>query len=178
MFEKELEADLLEVFLQEQKTIEVIHNIEEETVPRNICLSSHFLGDVVSETRRSKVLDWMVEVVEVYKWSDTMWMASAMYFDLLLKKVEISNLRDLQNLALTCLWISNKYEDNLRINTSQFCELSDNGFSKQELLNQEQLILSTIDFKLKVSNSLDYIRLIGSLGNCSTEEGLIIFFFQ
>ena len=175
----DLQTDHLKLFLLEQEKFEfdlIEDDPLEEYVPRNVCLSSQFRGSAVTEARRTVVLNWLIHVAQVYKMNDTVWMAAAAHYDNILKTLEINYTRDLHNFALTCLYISNKFEDNISLDKAKFCNMSENGFGPQELNNQEMTVLSTLKFNLKITNPLDYIRLIGSLGDCSTKEGISFHF--
>ena len=91
------------------------------------------------------------------------------------------------------MWRGKNDEEKSRVSTCRYLEneeilsrlVEDRATAQVQVINNRlvtrarlsremtmKLVLLTLKFHLKVTNPLDYIRLIGLLGDCSTKEGI------
>ncbi|XP_062203294.1 cyclin-A3-2-like isoform X2 [Phragmites australis] len=101
----------------------------------------------VTANMRTILVDWLVEVAEEYKLvADTLYLAIS-YIDRFLSANALS--RDkLQLLGVTAMLIAAKYEEIGPPHVEDFCYITDNTYTKQELVKMESDILKLLEFEL------------------------------
>ncbi|KAG2621724.1 cyclin-A3-1-like [Panicum virgatum] len=101
----------------------------------------------VTANMRTILVDWLVEVAEEYKLvADTLYLAIS-YVDRFLSANALS--RDkLQLLGVAAMLIAAKYEEISPPHAEDFCYITDNTYTKQELLKTESEILKLLQFEL------------------------------
>ncbi|RLN27767.1 cyclin-A3-2-like [Panicum miliaceum] len=101
----------------------------------------------VTANMRTILVDWLVEVAEEYKLvADTLYLAIS-YIDRFLSANVLS--RDkLQLLGVAAMLIAAKYEEISLPHAEDFCYITDNTYTKQELLKMESDILKLLQFEL------------------------------
>ncbi|KAG2630307.1 cyclin-A3-2-like [Panicum virgatum] len=101
----------------------------------------------VTANMRTILVDWLVEVAEEYKLvADTLYLAIS-YVDRFLSANLLS--RDkLQLLGVAAMLIAAKYEEISPPHAEDFCYITDNTYTKQELLKMESDILKLLQFEL------------------------------
>ncbi|OEL36241.1 Cyclin-A3-2 [Dichanthelium oligosanthes] len=101
----------------------------------------------VTANMRTILVDWLVEVAEEYKLvADTLYLAIS-YVDRFLSANVLS--RDkLQLLGVAAMLIAAKYEEISPPHAEDFCYITDNTYTKQELVKMESDILKLLEFEL------------------------------
>eukprot|EP00347_Sterkiella_histriomuscorum_P018545 403345103 len=123
----------------------------------------------LSEYNRARMVDWMIQVLQVFNQSSdkTLSLAISMmdryYFA---KWNQASNnilpREQYHLIGLTCIWIASKIEDVYPIKISQLIEEAAHGkFEGSSIIQQEADIIQTLNFKL--------------YGNCIYEESVLLF---
>ena len=109
----------------------------------------HFLHNhQLEERHRAKMLDWMLEVLAVYKQSQATFYRSVLLLDLYYgKKQKRMALNELHLSGIACMLIASKQEEvnHLKMDTI-LDNIGKNKFSKEQLLNRELDILLTVQF--------------------------------
>ncbi|XP_022768699.1 putative cyclin-A3-1 [Durio zibethinus] len=102
----------------------------------------------VSTNMRGILVDWLVEVAEEYKLvSDTLYMTVS-YIDRFLS-LNALNRQRLQLLGVSSMLIaSRKYEEINPPNVEDFCYITDNTYTKDEVVKMEADILKSLKFEL------------------------------
>ncbi|XP_052191383.1 putative cyclin-A3-1 [Diospyros lotus] len=101
----------------------------------------------VSANMRGVLVDWLVEVAEEYKLcSDTLYL-SISYIDRFLS-LHALNRQRLQLLGVSSMLIAAKYEEINPPNVEDFCYITDNTYTKQEVVKMEADILKYLNFEL------------------------------
>ncbi|KAJ1375545.1 Cyclin-like, partial [Sesbania bispinosa] len=103
--------------------------------------------DTVTTSMRGILVDWLVEVAEEYKLlSDTLHL-SVSYIDRFLS-VNLVNKSRLQLLGVSSMLIASKYEEINPPNVEQFCNITDNTYTKSEVVKMEADILKSLKFEM------------------------------
>ncbi|XP_064990926.1 cyclin-A2-1-like isoform X2 [Musa acuminata AAA Group] len=111
----------------------------------------------VTESMRGILIDWLVEVSEEYKLvPDTLYLTVYM-IDQFLSQNYIERQR-LQLLGITCMLIASKYEEICTPRVEQFCLITDNTYTKAEVLKMESQVLSYLGFQLSVPTTKTFLR--------------------
>ncbi|KAF3446591.1 hypothetical protein FNV43_RR11771 [Rhamnella rubrinervis] len=101
----------------------------------------------ITPNMRGVLVDWLVEVAEEYKLlSDTLFL-SIFYFDRFLS-VNRLNRQRLQLLGVSSMLIASKYEEITPPHVENFCYITDNTYTKQEVVKMEADILNSFKFEL------------------------------
>ena len=109
----------------------------------------------LTEYNRAKMIDWMIQVFNVFGRSTekTLFSAISIMDRYIMKKEpsdQIENLNDHYHLiGIVCVWLSSKLEDTKEIHFKQiFRDAGHAKFRKQQILDMEADILRTINFNL------------------------------
>jgi hypothetical protein len=97
----------------------------------------------VSLEMRTKMLDWMIEVLSSYKCKESTWFISAEVMDsyLMKEEKELSN-KDVHLLGVTCMLIASKYEEVNPISITTFqAKIAHGKLSKDNIRAMEYSIL-------------------------------------
>ncbi|KAF8692301.1 hypothetical protein HU200_039910 [Digitaria exilis] len=101
----------------------------------------------VTANMRTILVDWLVEVAEEYKLvADTLYLAIS-YIDRFLS-YNVLGRDKLQLLGVAAMLIAAKYEEISPPHAEDFCYITDNTYTKQELLKMEGDILKLLKFEL------------------------------
>lgn len=96
---------------------------------------------------RAILVDWLIEVHYKYKLQQETLFITIRIIDRYLEAVQVSKSR-LQLVGVTALLIASKYEEIYPPELKDFVFLSDKAYSKEDLLQMEYSILSTLQFDL------------------------------
>jgi len=101
----------------------------------------------ISSTMRSILVDWLVEVSEEYKLhSETLYLA-VNYTDRFLSKMSVLRGK-LQLLGTAAMYIAAKYEEIFPPDVAEFVYITDDTYTKQQVLRMEHLILKVLNFHM------------------------------
>ncbi|KAL5144970.1 Cyclin-A2-2 [Glycine soja] len=111
----------------------------------------------INPTMRGILVDWLVEVSEEYKLvPDTLYLTVNL-IDRYLSTRLIQKQR-LQLLGVTCMLIASKYEEICAPRVEEFCFITDNTYSKEEVLKMEREVLDLVHFQLSVPTIKTFLR--------------------
>ncbi|XP_072952526.1 cyclin-A3-1-like [Typha angustifolia] len=101
----------------------------------------------VTANMRGVLVDWLVEVAEEYKLvSDTLYLTVS-YIDRFLSYNAL-NRQKLQLLGVSSMLIASKYEEISPPHVEDFCYITDNTYTKQEVVKMESDILKFLKFEM------------------------------
>ncbi|XP_010479122.1 PREDICTED: cyclin-A3-4-like isoform X2 [Camelina sativa] len=106
---------------------------------------------------RAVLVDWLVEVAEEYKpVSDTLYLTVS-YIDRFLSVKPIHR-QKLQLVGVSAMLIASKYEEIGPPKVEDFCYITDNTFTKQEVVSMEADILLALQFELGSPTIKTFLR--------------------
>ncbi|KAF3446590.1 hypothetical protein FNV43_RR11770 [Rhamnella rubrinervis] len=101
----------------------------------------------VNANMRGVLVDWLVEVAEVYNLlSDTLHL-SISYIDRFLSVIAL-NRKSLQLLGVSSMLIASKYEEISPPEVKDFCNITEYTYSNDEIIKMEAEILKTLKFEM------------------------------
>lgn len=122
--------------------------------------SANFMESVqrdITPNMRGILVDWLVEVSEEYKLvPDTLYLTVNL-IDRFLSKNYIEKQR-LQLLGVTCMLIASKYEEICAPHVEEFCFITDNTYTREEVLKMESQVLNFLGFQLSVPTTKKFLR--------------------
>ncbi|OMO78849.1 hypothetical protein CCACVL1_14079 [Corchorus capsularis] len=126
---------------------EYLHQMEVEPKRRPLPDYLEQVQRDVSAKMRGILVDWLVEVAEEYKLvSDSLYMTIS-YIDRFLS-LNVINRQKLQLLGVASMLIASKYEEINPPNVEDFCYITDNTYTKDEVVKMEADILKSLKFEL------------------------------
>jgi len=96
---------------------------------------------------RTTLIDWLLQVhVRYHLLPETLWIAVNLVDRFL--SVRVVSLNKLQLVGVTAMFIAAKYEEILAPSVDEFVYMTENGYTKDEILKGERIILQTLDFSI------------------------------
>ncbi|XP_028756112.1 cyclin-A2-4 [Neltuma alba] len=122
--------------------------------------STNFMETVqrdITQSMRGILVDWLVEVSEEYKLvPDTLYLTIYL-IDWFLSKNYIERQR-LQLLGITCMLISSKLEEICPPRIEEFCFITDNTYTKEEVLKMETQVFRCSQFQMFAPTTKTFLR--------------------
>ncbi|XP_071712261.1 cyclin-A2-4 [Rutidosis leptorrhynchoides] len=111
----------------------------------------------VTPSMRGVLVDWLVEVSVEYKLDPETLYLTIHLIDLFLSQNYIERQR-LQLLGITCMLIASKYEEQCAPSIEDFCIITDNTYTKSEVVQMESQVLNNLKFPLSAPTTIAFLR--------------------
>ncbi|KAJ9674301.1 hypothetical protein PVL29_023697 [Vitis rotundifolia] len=126
---------------------EYLHRMEMEPKRRPLHDYIEKVEKDVSHNMRGILVDWLVEVAEEHKLvSDTLYLTIS-YIDRFLSSNALNRQR-LRLLGVSSMLIAAKYEEISSPRVEDFCYITDNTYTKEEVVKMETDILKSLNFEM------------------------------
>ncbi|KAE8674301.1 Cyclin-A3-2 [Hibiscus syriacus] len=114
-------------------------------------------NDHITVDMREILMGWLVEVTEEYKLvSDTLYLTVS-YIDRFLSAHSVSR-NKLQLLGVSCMLIACKYEEITPPGIDDFCYITDNAYTKEEMVEMKKDVLKLLDFEVGTPTIRNFLR--------------------
>jgi hypothetical protein len=126
---------------------------------RQSCIPVEYIKEQVdiNERMRMVLLDWLVEVHLKFRLLPDTLHLTVYIIDRYLSLKQV--IRDeLQLVGIAAMLLASKYEEIYIPECGDFIYICDNAYTKEQLLEKERDILSTLSFRLTVPSSLMFLR--------------------
>ncbi|CAM5172558.1 unnamed protein product [Eretmochelys imbricata] len=131
----------------------------------------------VTAEMRALIVDWLVQVHEYLGLADdTLYLA--VYLMNAYMKVARVRVPALQLLGVTCLFVACKVEECTFPEPAELCFMTEDSFSRRELLCMERKVLSRLNFQLHFTSPLHLLRLLAALGHCGPKVHHLAMYFM
>jgi len=140
-------------------------------------IDNEYLSKVQSEikdTSRAFLVEWIIDVHRKFRLMPETLYVTVSIIDRYLSICEIKKAQ-LHLLGVTALLISTKYEEIYPPELKDLLSISENKFTKAEVLTMETEILTTLDFNFTLPSSLRFLERYRKLSNTASDDQ--IFFF-
>lgn len=121
---------------------------------------SNFMEELqrdITHSMRGILVDWLVEVSEEYKLvPDTLYL-TVYFIDRFLSQNYMER-QKLQLLGITCMLIASKYEEICAPRVEEFCSITDNTYTREEVLKMESQVLNYLGFQLSAPTTKTFLR--------------------
>ncbi|PWA61484.1 Cyclin A/B/D/E [Artemisia annua] len=124
-----------------------LRNMEMEVKRRPLADYIEKVQKDVSVSMRGVLVDWLVEVSEEYNLLPETLYLTISYIDRFLS-LNVLNRQRLQLLGVSSMLIASKYEEISPPNSEDFCYITDNTYTKQEVVKMEAEVLKTLKFEM------------------------------
>jgi len=128
----------------------------------------------IKDTSRAFLVEWIIDVHRKFRLMPETLHVTINIIDRYLSIAEIKK-SQLHLLGVTALLIATKYEEIYPPELKDLLSVSENKFTKAEVLKMESKILSTLSFNFTVPSSLRFLERFRKLSNTASDDQ--IFFF-
>lgn len=131
----------------------------------------------ITSSMRSILIDWLVEVSEEYKLNTETLYLAVNYTDRFLSQMSVLRGK-LQLVGTASMYIAAKYEEISPPDVNEFVYITDDTYTKKQVLRMEHLLLKVLDFRMNTPTTNNflthYLRFlkINGLITCNKVENL------
>uniref|UniRef100_A0A3Q0R049 G2/mitotic-specific cyclin-B2 n=1 Tax=Amphilophus citrinellus TaxID=61819 RepID=A0A3Q0R049_AMPCI len=131
--------------------------------------SNYMQGYEITERMRALLIDWLVQVHSRFQLlQETLYLTVAI-LDRFLQVQPVSR-RKLQLVGVTAMLVACKYEEMYAPEVGDFAYITDNAFTKSQILEMEQQILRSLKFQLGRPLPLHFLRRASKVANSPTQQ--------
>jgi cyclin A len=127
----------------------------------------------ITNSMRSILVDWLVEVSEEYKLQPETLFLAVNYTDRFLSQMSVLRGK-LQLVGTAAMYIASKYEEIFPPEVGDFVYITDDTYSKKQVLRMEHLLLKVLDFHLNTPTVyfflMHYLRFMRGISASSTSS--------
>ncbi|KAF8026807.1 hypothetical protein BT93_F3326 [Corymbia citriodora subsp. variegata] len=128
-----------------------------ELLRRPCCNFMDTVQKDITQSMRGILIDWLVEVSEEYKlYPETLYL-TVYLIDWFLSQNYIER-RRLQLLGITCMLIASKFEEICAPRVEHFCFITDNTYTREEVLKMEGQLLNCFGFRIFAPTTKTFLR--------------------
>ncbi|KAG8736690.1 G2/mitotic-specific cyclin [Ceratobasidium sp. 414] len=128
--------------------------LEIRTMPSPVYMKSQ---PDLSWDMRGILMDWLIQVHSRFRLlPETLFLATNIIDRFL--SLRIVSLIKLQLVGITSLFVASKYEEIMAPSVQNFLQVSDSGYTEQEILQAEKYILRTLGWDLSYPNPMSWLR--------------------
>ncbi|XP_040570402.1 cyclin-A2 [Lepeophtheirus salmonis] len=122
----------------------------------------------ITFTMRSILVDWLVEVAEEYNLCTETLYLSVNYIDRFLSYMSVQRAK-LQLVGTACMFIAAKYEEIYPPEVNEFTYITDDTYSKKQVLRMEHLVLKVLGFDLTMPTAYFFVNQFSKLSKSSEQ---------
>ena len=138
-----------------------------KTIENNDLPKENYMKDVqkdVNEKMRKILLDWLIDVHAKFNLLPETLFLTITIIDRYLSKKSV-NRKYLQLLGVTAMFLCSKYEDIYPPEVKDFIFMTDNAYTREELVEMESDILEKIQFNMTYPTSLRFLEIFKKILN-------------
>lgn len=129
----------------------------------------------MNASMRGILVDWLIEVAEEYKLSADTLFLSVKYIDCCLSACAVARTQ-LQLVGVTCMLIASKYEEIYAPQVDEFCYITDNTYTREDVLLMERTVLNALDFELTQPTTRLFLRQYFQAAECDAKVEFYAYF--
>ncbi|XP_055380027.1 G2/mitotic-specific cyclin-B [Condylostylus longicornis] len=141
--------------------LEVIFKIDEDFMKNQI---------EVTPRMRTVLLDWINEVASQFRLLAETYQITVGIIDRYLQIIPNTTRGQLQLVGVTALFIATKYEELFYSDIGDFIYMTDNSYTKEDILNMEKKIMRALDFQLSRPFPLQFLKRFAKAINAEQHE--------
>ncbi|XP_038164693.1 G2/mitotic-specific cyclin-B2-like [Cyprinodon tularosa] len=131
--------------------------------------ADYMKGLEITPQMRAILVDWLVQVHSRFQLlQETLYLTVAI-LDRFLQVQPVSR-RKLQLVGVTAMLVACKYEEMYSPEVGDFAYITDDAFSKPQILEMEQLVLRRLNFQLGLPLPLHFLRRASKVANADVEK--------
>ncbi|CAL8244077.1 unnamed protein product [Lota lota] len=138
---------------------------------------NYMQGYEINERMRALLIDWLIQVHSRFQLlQETLYLTVAI-LDRFLQVQPVSR-RKLQLAGVTAMLVASKYEEMYSPEVADFAYITDNAFTKAQILQMEQLLLRSLNFDLGRPLPLHFLRRASKAANSNVEKHTLAKYFM
>uniref|UniRef100_H3CGN8 G2/mitotic-specific cyclin-B2 n=1 Tax=Tetraodon nigroviridis TaxID=99883 RepID=H3CGN8_TETNG len=146
-----------------------IYNYLRELEVQQAVRPNYMQGYEITDRMRAVLIDWLVQVHSRFQLlQETLYLTVAI-LDRFLQVQPVSR-RKLQLVGVTAMLVACKYEEMYAPEVGDFAYITDNAFTKSQILEMEQVVLRSLHFQLGRPLSLHFLRRASKVANSDVER--------
>ncbi|KAF7656586.1 hypothetical protein LDENG_00039350 [Lucifuga dentata] len=126
-------------------------------------------GYDINERMRALLIDWLIQVHSRFQLLPETLYLTVTILDRFLQVQPVSR-RKLQLVGVTAMLVASKYEEMYCPEVGDFAYITDNAFTKSQILEMEQMILRSLNFNLGRPLPLHFLRRASKVANSDIER--------
>lgn len=123
----------------------------------------------IKDTSRAFLIEWIIDVHRKFRLLPETLYVTCYIIDKFLSSKEIKK-SQLHLLGVTSLLISTKYEEIYPPDLKDLLNVSENKFSKQDVLKMETMILTTLNFNITSPSALRFLERFRKISNTASDD--------
>ena len=123
----------------------------------------------IKDTSRAFLIEWIIDVHRKFRLLPETLYVTCYIIDKFLSSKEIKK-SQLHLLGVTSLLISTKYEEIYPPDLKDLLNVSENKFSKADVLKMETTILTTLSFNLSSPSALRFLERFRKISNTASDD--------
>nr|CAD1837880.1 unnamed protein product [Ananas comosus var. bracteatus] len=152
-----------------------LRSLEAEPKRRPIANFIETIQKDITENMRGMLVDWLVAVAEEYKLlPDTLFLTIS-YVDRFLSMHAVAR-QKLQLLGVSCMLVASKYEEISPPHVEDFCYITDNSYTKQDVVKMEAKVLKFLNFEMGDPTVKTFLRRFAKAGQGCKYPNLLLEF--
>nr|CAI5852421.1 unnamed protein product [Callosobruchus analis] len=157
------QSSIKDIFFEVEEYREIIYTYLREHELKHRAKSGYMKKqpDVTSDMR-TILIDWLVEVAEEYRLSTESLYLAVNFIDRFLSYMSVVRTK-LQLVGTAAMFLASKYEEIYPPAIREFVYITDDTYTKRQVIRMEQLILKVLGFDLSVPTPLSFITAICSM---------------
>ncbi|XP_070817913.1 G2/mitotic-specific cyclin-B2-like isoform X1 [Chaetodon trifascialis] len=162
----EQDADLPQLCSQYVKDIyNYLHELEVQQAVR----ANYMQGYEITERMRALLVDWLVQVHSRFQLLQETLYLTVGVLDRFLQVQPVSR-RKLQLVGVTAMLVACKYEEMYAPEVGDFAYITDNAYTKAQILEMEQVLLKSLNFQLGRPLPLHFLRRASKVAGSDVER--------
>lgn len=150
-------------------TLEVFEHLKQAEVTFRPSATYMSKQPDITYSMRAVLIDWLSEVCEEYRLQQATLYLCISYVDRFLSKMAVNRAK-LQLLGTCCMYLASKMEEIYPPNINEFVYITDNSYTKKQVIEMEKLVLQTLNWHLicPTMNSFvtRYLSIVGADDCC------------
>ena len=122
---------------------------------------------------RAILLDWLIEVCEVYKLHRETYYLTIDYIDRYLTTKKNISKNQLQLIGITCLFIASKVEEIYPPKLHEFAYVTDSACTEDDILQQEVLILQALNWSITPVTIMGWVSIYMQLNDTTGKTDVV-----